>query len=214
MYRLDWIEQLKLRSTEAPSTKQVAAVSPAVWNLGVTSLLTDMSSEMVNSVIPVYLILYLHASPLQYGAVDGLYNGFAVAALSLTGGLLADRKGRHKHIAAAGYGLSALCKLALMATSVMWTWIFAVIAVDRAGKGIRTAPRDALISLHSRREHFGSAFAVHRMLDAGGMLLGPIIAFGLLWLVPAAFDVVWLPASSSPFSDWRFSGFSCRSPLR
>ena len=193
MYRLDWIEQLKLRNTEWPSPKQAGKVSPAVWKLGLTSFLTDISAEMVNSVIPVYLVLYLHTSPLQYGAVDGLYNGFAVAALSLAGGLVADRTRRHKEVAAAGYGLSAICKLALLATSAMWTaWIIAIIAVDRLGKGIRTAPRDALISLHTRREHFGSAFAVHRMLDAGGMLMGPTVAFALLWLLPMAFDVVWL----------------------
>jgi MFS family permease len=192
MYRLDWIEQLKLRTVERPSLGHVAVVSPAVWKLGATSFLTDISAEMVNSVLPLYLVLYLHASPLQYGAVDGFYNGFAVAALSLAGGLLADRKGRHKEVAVAGYGLSALCKLALLLTSAMWGWIMAIVALDRLGKGIRTAPRDALISLHSRREYFGTAFAVHRTLDAGGMLLGPAVAFGLLWYLPTAFDVVWV----------------------
>jgi len=192
MYRLEWIEQLKLKSAELPSSKQVSAVSPAVWKLGFTSFLTDIASEMVNSVLPVYLVLFLHASPLQYGAVDGLYNGFAIAGLNLVGGLMADRFHRHKEVAATGYGLSAMCKLLLLSTSAVWSWIFAVIALDRLGKGIRTAPRDALISLHSRRENFGSAFAVHRMLDAGGMLLGPTIAFGLLWVLPTAFDVVWV----------------------
>ena len=83
MYRLDWIEQLKLKTAEVPKPRQVAAVSPAVWNLGWTSLLTDVSAEMVNSVIPVYLVLHLHLSPLRYGAIDGIYNGFAVVLLSL-----------------------------------------------------------------------------------------------------------------------------------
>lgn len=192
MYRLDWIEQLKLKAVEAPNRRQVAAVSPAVWNLGWTSLLTDVSSEMVNSVIPVYLVLHLHLSPLRYGAVDGIYNGFAVVLLSLIAGLAADRGRRHKQIAVTGYGLSTLCKIALLFVGGMWTAIMTVMALDRAGKGIRTAPRDALISLHTQTNSLATAFATHRALDAGGMLLGPVVAFGLLWFIPNAFDAVWL----------------------
>jgi MFS family permease len=192
MYRLDWIEQLKLKTAEAPDPRKVAAVSPAVWNLGWTSLLTDVSSEMVNSVIPVYMVLHLHLSPMRYGAVDGVYNGFAVVLLSLIAGLAADRGRRHKQIAVAGYGLSALCKIALLFAGGLWTAIMAVMALDRAGKGIRTAPRDALISLHTQSNSLATAFAAHRAMDAGGMLLGPTVAFGLLWFVPNAFDAVWI----------------------
>ena len=75
MYRLEWIERRKLRATAPPFTNQVATVSPVVWKLGWTSFLTDISSEMVNSVLPVYLVIHLHLSPLQYGAIDGVYNG-------------------------------------------------------------------------------------------------------------------------------------------
>jgi MFS family permease len=192
MYRLDWIEQLKLKTAEMPKPRQVAVVSPAVWNLGWTSLLTDVSAEMVNSVIPVYLVLHLHLSPLRYGAIDGIYNGFAVVLLSLIAGLAADRGRRHKQIAVAGYGLSTLCKIALLFVGGAWTAIMGVMALDRAGKGIRTAPRDALISLHTRSESLATAFAAHRALDAGGMLLGPIVAFGVLWVVPNSFDAVWI----------------------
>jgi MFS family permease len=163
-----------------------------VWNLGWTSLLTDVSAEMVNSVIPVYLVLHLHLSPLRYGAIDGIYNGFAVVLLSLIAGLAADRGRRHKQIAVAGYGLSTLCKIALLFVGGAWTAIMGVMALDRAGKGIRTAPRDALISLHTRSESLATAFAAHRALDAGGMLLGPIVAFGVLWVVPNSFDAVWI----------------------
>jgi MFS family permease len=192
MYRLDWIEQLKLGKIEFPAAREIAAVSPTVWKLGWTSLLTDISTEMVNSVIPIYIVLHLHMTPLQYGAIDGIYNGFALALLSLSASLIADRKNCHKEAAAAGYGISAICKLALLCVGGMWSWIAGVIALDRLGKGIRTAPRDALISLNTHREYLGTAFSVHRALDAGGMLLGPIAAFLLLWVVPAAYDVVWL----------------------
>jgi MFS family permease len=192
MYRLDWIEQLKLRTTPAPTSRHVTSVSPIVWKLGFTSLLTDISAEMVNSALPVYLVLHLHISPIQYGAVDAAYNGVALVLLSLAGGLLADRTNRQKEVAAAGYGISAICKLLLLAAGGAWGWITAITLFDRTGKGVRTAPRDALISIYTPRALLGSAFGVHRALDAGGSLLGPIIAFALLSRLPGAFDIVWV----------------------
>lgn len=170
----------------------MARVSAPVWNLGWTSLFTDISSEMVNSVLPMYLVLHLHLSPLHYGVVDGIYNGFAIVLLSLIAGVAADRGERHKTIALLGYGMSTVCKLALLLVGGAWTVIVGIVSVDRLGKGIRTAPRDALISLHTKPEFLATAFAAHRALDAGGMLLGPMIAFGVLWLVPNAFDAVWV----------------------
>src|SRR5262245_38776162 len=81
MYRLKSLE--KLRFTGLPSSHQVSRVSPVVWKLGLTSFLTDISSEMVNSALPVYLVLHLHLSPLQYGAIDGVYTGTHLLALAL-----------------------------------------------------------------------------------------------------------------------------------
>src|SRR5262245_35549717 len=190
MYRLEWID--RLRSTGLPSTAQVARVSPVVWKLGLTSFLTDISSEMVNSALPIYLVLHLHLSPLQYGAIDGVYNGLEVVLVSLIGGLIADRSRRHKEVALMGYGLSAVCKLLLLTAGGVWGWLIAVTGLDRIGKGIRGAPRDALISLNTPPKLMASAFAVHRALDAGGALLGPIVAFALLAQLPGAFDVLWL----------------------
>jgi MFS family permease len=192
VYRLDWIEQLKLKLTAAPATGTVLTVSPVVWSLGFTSLLTDISTEMVNSALPVYLVLHLHLSPIQYGVIDGIYNGLAVALLSIAAGVIADRWARHKEVAGFGYVLSAACKLLLLVAGSAWGWIAAVVGLDRVGKGIRSAPRDALISFNSRRGAMASAFAVHRSLDAGGALLGPVVAFLLLAQIPGAFDVLWL----------------------
>jgi MFS family permease len=196
MYPLEWIEQLKLKvsgrgETVAPATPGLR-VGPVVWYIGLTSLLTDISSEMVNSALPVYLVLHLHLSPLQYGVIDGIYNGFAIALLSLAAGIIADRTGRQKELAASGYLLSGLCKLLLLFGAGAWTWLATVIAIDRAGKGIRSAPRDALISLSTPHSLFATAFGIHRALDAGGSLLGPIVAFVLLTMLPGAFDVLWL----------------------
>jgi MFS family permease len=192
VYRLDWIEQLKLKLTAAPAAGTVLAVSPVVWSLGFTSLLTDISTEMVNSALPVYLVLHLHLSPIQYGVIDGLYNGLAVALLSIVAGVVADRWGRHKEVAGFGYVLSAACKLLLLVAGGAWGWIAAVVGLDRVGKGVRSAPRDALISFNTQRHALASAFALHRGLDAGGALLGPVIAFVLLAQIPGAFDVLWL----------------------
>lgn len=191
MYRLEWIEQLKLRGAQAqPATRHV--ISPVVWSLGFTSLLTDISSEMVASVLPAYLVLHLHLSPLQFGLIDGIYNGFAVALLGLLAGYFADRRVRQKEVALVGYGFSTVCKLLLLAAGATWTWILAVIGLDRLGKGIRSAPRDALISLNTAAASYATAFATHRALDACGALLGPIIAFLLMARLPGAFDAIWI----------------------
>jgi len=192
MYRFDWFERRKHRAKAPPSAGQIANVSPVIWRLGMTSFFTDISSEMVYSVLPVYLVLHLHLSPMQYGAIDGVYNGLAVVLVSLTAGWMADRSRRHKEVALTGYGLSAICKLFLLAAGGVWSWLIVVVGLDRIGKGIRSAPRDALISLNTPPHLMASAFAIHRALDAGGALLGPIIAFVLLAQLPGAFDVLWM----------------------
>ena len=191
MYRLDWIESLKLRKGEARPGGTIRDVNPTVWKLGFTSLLTDISTEMVNSLLPVYVVLHLHMSPLQFGAIDGNYNGVAIALLSLAAGFIADRTRRPKEVAFAGYGISAVSKLLLLLGSA-WSGIAAIIALDRTGKGARTAPRDAMISLCTQPQSLALAFAVHRGLDAGGALLGPVIAFLILSRMPNGFDAVWV----------------------
>jgi MFS family permease len=190
MYRFEWFEQVKLGQAARVDAATAARISPVVWGLGFTSLLTDVSTEMVNSTLPVYLVLHLHLSPAQYGLIDGVYNGFAVALLSLLAGWLADRQARQKELALLGYGLSTLCKLALLGAAT-WTSLLWVVGLDRAGKGLRSAPRDALISLNTPAGQYAGAFAVHRALDACGSLLGPIVAFVLLAQLPGAFDALW-----------------------
>src|SRR5690349_16075267 len=107
MYRLEWVERLKLRQAHPVAPVASWQVSSIVWSLGFTSLLTDVAAEMVNSVLPAYLVLHLHLSPLQYGLIDGVYNGFAIALLSIAAGYVADRRSRQKAVALSGYGLSA-----------------------------------------------------------------------------------------------------------
>ncbi len=159
--------------------------------LGLTSLFTDISSEMVAATLPLYLTVVLRFTPLQFGVLDGLYQG-VTALVRLAGGLVADRWRRYKEVAGAGYALSAACKLGLLAAGSAWTSFAGVILLDRAGKGIRTAPRDALISLSSAPERLAASFGVHRALDTAGAMLGPLVAFALLAFTPAAFDVVFV----------------------
>jgi MFS family permease len=166
-------------------------VPPNVWFLGATSLLTDLSSEMVVSVLPLYLVVQLGFSPLAFGALDGLYNGIG-ALTRLGSGIAVDRWGKPKGLAAAGYGVSALCRLGLLAAGRWWPGIAAAIVVDRLGKGIRAVPRDALIAQSTPHARLGYAFGVHRALDACGAALGPVAAFAILAAAPRGFDVIFV----------------------
>jgi MFS family permease len=159
-----------------------------VLALGAVSLVTDVSSEMVTAVLPLYLVAGLGLSPLGFGVLDGLYNGVS-ALVQLLGGHLADRARNHKLLAALGYGLSALCKPLLLLTHTL-TPLGAVLALERTGKGLRTAPRDALISLNSTPHNRGRAFGVHRALDTTGALLGPLTAYLILRAATDGYDAV------------------------
>ncbi len=189
MYQIGGWLHLRSDRRQASSDPR-ARIGANVVFLGLTSLFTDVSSEMVVSVLPIYLVTFLRLSPVQFGVVDGLYNGVA-GVMQLFGGVIADRLKRYKEIAAAGYAASALCRLGLLATTT-WTGIAAVLVIDRLGKGLRTAPRDALISLSVSRERLATAFGIHRALDALGAMLGPVLAFVLLAVVPGGFDVIFV----------------------
>ncbi|MER5398723.1 MFS transporter [Streptomyces sp. NPDC002599] len=171
--------------------RRLTAVGPTVLALGTVSLITDVSSEMVTAVLPLYLVAGLGLSPLGFGLLDGIYNGFS-ALVRLAGGHLADRGGgRHKWVAGAGYALSAVCKPLLLVAQTL-TPIGLVLAADRTGKGLRTAPRDALISLSSSPETRGRAFGVHRAMDTAGALLGPLVAFLILRTTVDGYDAVFM----------------------
>ncbi|MEU6842776.1 MFS transporter [Streptomyces sp. NPDC046716] len=172
-----------------PPAGRRRAVGSTVFALGTVSLITDVSSEMVTAVLPLYLVAGLGLSPLGFGLLDGVYNGFS-ALVRLVGGRFADSGGgRHKTVAVIGYGLSALCKPLLLLAGTL-PLIGAVLAADRIGKGLRTAPRDALISLSSTPETRGRAFGVHRAMDTAGALLGPLVAFLILRRTVDGYDAV------------------------
>ncbi|WP_406222554.1 MFS transporter [Streptomyces canus] len=163
-------------------------VAPVVLVLGTVSLITDISSEMVTAVLPLYLVTTLGFSPLAFGTLDGVYNGVG-ALVQLTGGHLADRIRNHKLLAGLGYGLSALCKPLLLLVSSIGA-LGTVLALDRTGKGLRTAPRDAMISLSTPSGKQGRAFGVHRAMDTTGAMLGPLAAFLILSAAADGYDAV------------------------
>ena len=175
-------------------TRRIGArrIGTAVYLIGLTSLLTDISAEMVASILPVYLMTVLRLSPLEYGLIDGLYNG-AAGIIRVAAAYVADFAHRHKTVAFAGYLLSALSKFALLFAGVAgWASVAGVILVDRIGKGIRTAPRDALIAAHAKTGDIGLAFGVHRALDAIGAIIGPLLATAILLWLPQRFDHVFI----------------------
>lgn len=178
---------LRRRSTPAASP----AVPRTVLLLGLTSLLTDVSSEMVAAVLPLYLVSVAGFAPVAVGVVDGVQRGGA-ALVALVGGVLGDRTGRHHRVATAGYGTSAVARALLAVGGTAGAAVGGAVLLDRLGKGIRTAPRDAMISLSTPQEDLGTAFGVHRAMDTTGALLGPLIAFALLAAAPGAYGTVWL----------------------
>jgi MFS family permease len=169
----------------------LASVGTTVVLLGLTSLLTDVSAEMVSATLPLYLLWSLRLSPFAVGVADGLYQGAAVLVKVLSG-IASDRWRRPKEVATAGYGLSAFSRLGLVMAGGSVGAIFGSIIVDRIGKGIRTAPRDAMIAATSPRELRATAFGVHRAMDTAGAMVGPLLAFAILAAANQRFDAIFV----------------------
>ncbi len=191
MYQADWLSRFRT-AVRSSAGRRVWRVPANVWGLGVTSLLTDISSEMVVSVLPAYLVISAGMAPVTLGFVTGLQSGGPMLAAWL-GGFIADRTGRRKHTALTGYATSALCRLGwLLFPPQSVPAVAGLIVSDRVGKAVRTAPRDAIISLSAEPRQLATAFGIHRALDAGGAAIGPLLAFLLLWRLPRRYDVVFV----------------------
>ena len=175
---------------ERPVDRAVRRVASTVFLLGIVSMLTDISSEMVNAILPVYLTTEVGVGLIGYGFIDGLYQGVS-AFLRIGGGVVGDRGGHPKWVAAAGYAMSAVSRLIMLPVHGLAA-ISGVITLDRLGKGLRTAPRDALIADVTEPAMLGRAFGVHRALDTLGAALGPLTAFALLAAVPAGYDAIFV----------------------
>jgi MFS family permease len=174
---------------QASSRSSVLGRIPAaIWALGLVSLLMDVSSEMIHGLLPIYLVTGLGASMVTVGIIEGI----AEATASITkvfSGALSDWLGRRKLLTVIGYGLAAFTKPVFpMASGV--GWLVAARFVDRIGKGIRGAPRDALIADIAPAELRGASFGLRQSLDTVGAFIGPLLAVGLMWLTADQFQTV------------------------
>lgn len=143
--------------------------------LGLVSMFVDMSTEMVYPLIPLYLTSTLGATPAIIGIIEGIAESIA-STLKVFSGYIGDVYHNKKRIIFAGYSASVIYKILLL-LSVSWGGVLAARSVDRIGKGIRTAPRDALVIQSSDRKALGGSFGLHKMLDMAGSSIGAFIAF-------------------------------------
>jgi MFS family permease len=175
-------------STSKPSVRGIPA---PIWILGFVSLLMDVSSEMIHAVLPIYLVTVLGASTITVGVIEGIAEATA-AITKVFSGALSDWLGKRKFLAALGYGLAALSKpIFPLADSI--GWLVAARFIDRVGKGIRGAPRDALVADLAPPELRGASFGLRQALDTVGAFVGPLLAILVMTLTADNFTkVFWI----------------------
>lgn len=149
-----------------------------VWVLGLASLLNDTASEMIMPLLPVFLTTTLGAAPAAIGLIEGLATATS-SVLQLVSGRLADRGVSIRRLVLGGYSAFNLVR-PLIALAWAWPVVLLLRFADRIGKGLRTAPRDALLARSVAERHRGAVFGFHRAMDHGGAMLGPLLAFALL----------------------------------
>jgi MFS family permease len=174
---------------QAPDNRQPSNITPAVWRtlpasiwaLGFGSLFMDMSSELIHSLLPVFMVTTLGASMITVGLIEGVAEATA-AVLKVFSGALSDYLGKRKFLMVSGYALAALTKPVFpLAASI--GWVFTARFVDRIGKGIRNAPRDALVAELTPKKMRGAAYGLRQALDSVGALIGPLLAMVLMILL-------------------------------
>ena len=157
---------------------------------GITSFLTDISSEMIYPLLPLYLTTQLGASPAIVGLIEGIAESLA-SLLKVFSGYISDRVQKRKGLAMLGYASSTVGKF-LLFLSTSWVWVLGGRVVDRFGKGVRTAPRDALIADSTAKERRGRAFGLHRALDTAGAVVGVGLAYYFLTTRQGDYKAVFL----------------------
>lgn len=175
-------------SSAANTSRTLPKIPRSVWALGFVSMFMDISSEMIHALLPLYMVTVLGTSVVAVGVIEGI----AEATASITkvfSGALSDRLGKRKLLTVLGYGLGALTKPVFPMASGL-EWLIAARFVDRVGKGIRGAPRDALVADVTPPELRGAAFGLRQALDTVGAFLGPLLAIALMWLTASHFQTV------------------------
>ncbi len=179
------------KAEAAPGAKE--GVPRTVWALGFVSMLMDLSSELIHSLLPLFLVSTLGVGTLAVGLLEGIAEATG-SITKLFSGALSDRVRRRKALVLAGYGVSALTKpIFALAPSV--GWVVGARVADRLGKGIRGAPRDALVADVTPKESLGAAFGLRQSFDTVGAFAGPLAAMALMALTGDAFRLAfWVAA--------------------
>jgi sugar phosphate permease len=169
---------------EERSTQPLQDVRSNIGLLGLVSLLNDASSEIIQPILPLF-ISSLGGGAVAIGLVGGFSDGIP-SILKIFSGYWADKMGNKKTLVVAGYGLSALSKL-LFPLSMIWQQVFILRGLERCGKGIRSAPRDAIIADSATKESRGRGFGILRAMDSSGAVIGSALAY-LLWRAGSGFQ--------------------------
>ena len=166
--------------SSSPNSPPIPRLHPNIWYLTIGSFLTDVSSEMLTNLIPLFLYNVLGVQTTIIGLIDGIAETTA-SLVKIFSGALSDRIGKRKSLTVLGYALSTISKPFLY-FAVTWEWVLGIRFSDRVGKGIRTAPRDALLADSTRPDQRGMAFGVHRAGDTAGAFVGLGIAALIIWM--------------------------------
>lgn len=173
------------RSPRTTGADSLFNLPRAVWLLGWVSLATDSATEAVYPLLPFFLTTVLGAGAVSLGIVEGAADAVS-SLLKLWSGRAADRRETKRPLVLAGYTISSLAR-PLIALAQSWTHVFAVRVVDRVGKGIRSAPRDAILASAATPSTRGKVFGFHRAMDHAGAVLGPLLATVFLWFYPGSY---------------------------
>jgi MFS family permease len=197
---------------DPPRRSSFLRLPAAIWLLGFVSLFMDFSSEMIHALLPVYLVTVLGASALTVGFIEGIAEATA-SIVKIFSGALSDWLGRRQLLTAIGYGLAAFSKpIFPLATSV--GWVVAARFIDRVGKGIRGAPRDALVADLSPPDLRGASFGLRQSMDTVGAILGPLAALGLMAVSSDNFRLVFWVAVLPAFVSFFLIAFLVKEPPR
>lgn len=193
-----------------PRFATLSRIPKGVWVLGGVSLLMDVSSEMIHSLLPLFMATTLGASVIIIGIIEGVAEATALI-LKVFSGVISDYVGKRKGLALLGYGLGALSKplFAIAPTSGV---VFSARMIDRVGKGIRGAPRDALVADVTPPEIRGAAYGLRQSLDTIGAFLGPLLAVALMFLWDNDFQSIYWVAAIPAVLSIALLGFGLKEP--
>jgi len=188
------------------------SIPPGIWALGLVSMLMDISSEMIHALLPVYLVTVLATSATTVGVIEGIAEATA-SVTKVFSGALSDWFGKRKFLVALGYGLAAVTKPVFPLAPTVG-WLVAARFIDRVGKGIRGAPRDALLADIAPPGLRGASFGLRQSLDTAGAFIGPLLAILLMWMTTNHFRTVFWVAVVPAFLAFALIVFAVHEPER